>query len=118
MLRLYADAVVRMLHLNAPAPANGRAAATLPTPEEELYKVLVLDGFTKDVLAPLLRVNDLRRHGVTLHLLLEVRVFSVFSVFSVFFPSSIVCDLPPGLPVESLCTSAMQRAQTASLSCP
>lgn len=66
-----ADAVVRMLHFNAPPSANGRAAPAA-TSEEEFYKVLVLDAFTKDVLAPLLRVNDLRRHGVTLHLLLEV----------------------------------------------
>lgn len=35
-------------------------------------QVLILDAFTKDVVAPLLRVNDLRRHGVTLHLALEV----------------------------------------------
>jgi hypothetical protein len=66
-----ADAVVRMLHLNAPPAANGRSAAA-PATEEGYYKVLVLDAFTKDVLAPLLRVNDLRRHGITLHLLLEV----------------------------------------------
>ncbi|KAG2439225.1 hypothetical protein HXX76_004587 [Chlamydomonas incerta] len=37
----------------------------------ESYKVLVLDKFTKDVIAPLLRLNDLRKHGVTLHLMLE-----------------------------------------------
>ena len=33
-----------------------------------MYKVLVLDQYTKDILAPLLRVNDLRKHGITLHL--------------------------------------------------
>eukprot|EP00798_Chlamydomonas_sp_ICE-L_P019994 gene19994-26707_t len=37
----------------------------------DTYKVLVLDRFGKDLIAPLLRVNELRRHGVTLHLLLE-----------------------------------------------
>lgn len=37
----------------------------------ETFKVLVLDRFGKDIIAPLLRVSDLRRHGVTLHLLLE-----------------------------------------------
>ena len=30
--------------------------------------MLVLDGTTRDVVAPILRVADLRRHGVTLHL--------------------------------------------------
>ena len=39
-----------------------------PKAEDEVYKVLVLDKYTKDVLAPLLRVNDLRKHGITLHL--------------------------------------------------
>ena len=33
-----------------------------------MYKVLVLDKYTKDILAPLLRLNDLRKHGITLHL--------------------------------------------------
>ncbi len=36
-----------------------------------LYKILVLDRFTKDVIAPLLRVSDLRKQGVTLHLVIE-----------------------------------------------
>ncbi len=46
-----ADGVVRMLHFNSlPASGVGR-------PEEDVYKVLVMDRDTKDVLAPLLHVN-------------------------------------------------------------
>lgn len=59
-----AESVVRLLHLNAPQNAIG-------TTDDEIYKVLVLDRFTKDVVAPLLRVNDLRRHGITLHLMIS-----------------------------------------------
>jgi hypothetical protein len=53
-----------MLHLNSPGTLSGLE-------EEQLYKVLVLDRSTKDVLAPLLRVSELRRQGVTLHLLID-----------------------------------------------
>ena len=34
-------------------------------------QVLILDAFTKDLLAPLLKVSELRRHGVTMHLQLH-----------------------------------------------
>lgn len=57
----FAEALVRLLHFNHPPAAALKA-------EDEVYKVLVLDRYTKDVLAPLLRVNDLRKHGITLHL--------------------------------------------------
>lgn len=38
---------------------------------EEVYKVIVLDRPCRDIVSPLIRVNDLRKHGVTLHLLIE-----------------------------------------------
>ena len=60
-LSLCADALVRLLHFN-------QAATAAPKAEDEVYKVLVLDRYTKDILAPLLRLNDLRKHGITLHL--------------------------------------------------
>lgn len=60
-----ADAVVRLLHLNAPQSALSQGA------DDDLYKVLVLDAYTKSVIAPLLRINDLRKHGITMHLMLE-----------------------------------------------
>ncbi len=56
-----ADALVRLLHFN-------QASTAAPKAEDEVYKVLVLDKYTKDILAPLLRLNDLRKHGITLHL--------------------------------------------------
>ncbi|GBF90033.1 hypothetical protein Rsub_02741 [Raphidocelis subcapitata] len=67
------DALLRMLDLGAAerGPDRGGAAAGGGAEGGELYKVLVLDKFCRDVVAPLLRVSDLRRRGVTLHLALE-----------------------------------------------
>mmetsp|Transcript_17310 Transcript_17310/g.44389 ORF Transcript_17310/g.44389 Transcript_17310/m.44389 type:complete len:644 (+) Transcript_17310:191-2122(+) len=64
------DAIVRLLSFNAGGKGIGLAASK-GGGEEEGYKVLVLDRFARDMLAPLMRVNDLRKHGVTLHLMLE-----------------------------------------------
>jgi hypothetical protein len=63
-----ADALLRLLNLSGSttAPTDISAAAA-----DTEYKVLVLDRFCRDVVAPLLRVHALRRAGVTLHLALE-----------------------------------------------
>ena len=50
----FAEAVVRLLHLNPPQNSLRQSG------DDEHYKVLVLDTFTKAVIAPLLRVNELR----------------------------------------------------------
>lgn len=61
-----ADAVIRALNFNEKAGGG----ASRPG-QEAAYKVLVLDATARDLLAPLLRVSDLRKHGVTLHLMLD-----------------------------------------------
>ena len=58
---------MRLLHLNAPQSALKQQGGA----DDDLYKILVLDSYTKSVIAPLLRVNDLRKHGITMHLMLE-----------------------------------------------
>ena len=58
-----AEALVRLLHPQPPTTTTPGASSA--------YRVLILDAFTKDVVAPLLRVGDLRRHGVSLHLQLR-----------------------------------------------
>jgi hypothetical protein len=50
-----------------------------------VYKVLILDKFCKDILAPLLRINDLRKQGVTLHLSLEADRQPIPDVPAVYF---------------------------------
>jgi len=88
--------VLRTINLNSPL-APGKDPG-------ELYKVLILDRFTKDVVAPLLRLNDLRRNGVTLHLMLEAErqpipdVPAVYLVTpSVFTADRIIADASAGL---------------------
>ncbi|KAF8056334.1 hypothetical protein N665_1274s0010 [Sinapis alba] len=51
------ECVFRMLNLNQPLDQN-----------VECFKVLIYDDFCKDVIAPLIRVKDLRRQRVTLEL--------------------------------------------------
>ncbi|KAK9862629.1 hypothetical protein WJX84_008227 [Apatococcus fuscideae] len=72
------EAVERMLHFHVQPGSHNRLSAGgglssngTTTPDEEAYKVLILDAFTKDLLAPLLKVSELRRHGVTMHLQLH-----------------------------------------------
>uniref|UniRef100_A0ACD5WWH7 Uncharacterized protein n=1 Tax=Avena sativa TaxID=4498 RepID=A0ACD5WWH7_AVESA len=59
------DLITRMLHLNKQrsSPDGGAEGE-----EEEAYKILVMDGPCISLLSPVLRVGDLRKHGVTLHL--------------------------------------------------
>ena len=54
---------------NANAAAAGRAGGPpqLP-PGPSIWKVLIMDKTSQDILATSLRVQDLRDHGVTLHL--------------------------------------------------
>jgi hypothetical protein len=77
-----ADGIVRMLHFNAPAAPG---AANRPSADDDAYKVLILDATTQDIVAPLLRVNELRRHGVTLHLQLHSDRQPIPDVPAVYF---------------------------------
>jgi hypothetical protein len=67
-----------MLNLNTPvepsasavSASGGKAASGLKVPAATgppVWKILVLDQETKDILATVLRVQDLREIGVTLH---------------------------------------------------
>lgn len=67
------EALLSLLNLNSPAevpPPSNKAGSGFKTPQPTgppVWKVLVLDQQTKDVLATVLRVQDLRDVGVTLH---------------------------------------------------
>ena len=75
------DAVVRMLNLNAP-PSRAQG---LDAGAGEVYKVLVMDRFCFEIVTPLIKVNELRKHGVTLHLLLENDRERIADVPAVYF---------------------------------
>ena len=95
------DAIHRMLNLNVSrvVPLGEREAE-----ETEVYKILVMDRHCFDVITPLVRVNELRRHGVTLHLLLDNERQPIHDVPAVYFvaPSAhnvarITADFAAGL---------------------
>ncbi|KAG9008863.1 Vesicle trafficking between the ER and Golgi [Tulasnella sp. JGI-2019a] len=74
-------ALLSLLNLNAPPPPSNQSLGTTtvpsrtvtpgPQPVAPVWKVLVLDELSKDVLATVLRVQDLRDVGVTLHVQLH-----------------------------------------------
>ena len=58
-----------------PAAANGlipQAAPILNADGDPIWKVLVFDNLGRDVISSVLRVNDLRAWGVTIHLYVEL----------------------------------------------
>merc|ERR1711865_636645 len=61
---------------------------------DEKWKVLVYDEFCRDVISPLLRVGDLRKLGVTLHLEIENNRDEVSDVAAIYFvrPTSETVD--------------------------
>lgn len=48
--------------------ASGGAATVSAPSETSVWKVLVLDATGQRILSPIMKVNDLRDHGVTLYL--------------------------------------------------
>ena len=72
------NALLTLLNLNAAADVSTNplsnitrsAPSTIKSsnpPGPPVWKVLILDQYTKDILATVLRVQDLRDVGVTLH---------------------------------------------------
>lgn len=54
-----------MLHLNSP---EGPSAGALGAPENIVWKVLIFDKFGQEIISSIMRVNDLRENGVTVHM--------------------------------------------------
>ena len=67
-----------MLRFNAKAGPGANGA-------DSQYKVLVLDAYTRQLISPLLAVNDLRKYGVTLHLLVQSDRQNIPDVAAVYF---------------------------------
>ena len=87
------DAFFRMLDsVGGPAVSNGLDSdlggdAAGGSGGNDTYKVLVLDKPCRDVVSPLIRVADLRKHGVTLHLALEADRQAIPEVAALYFVS-------------------------------
>jgi hypothetical protein len=56
-----------MLALNIPGDSRRYS--------QEIWKLLVLDSVGRDIIAPLFKVGDLRREGVTLHMYVKLLNF-------------------------------------------
>ncbi|KAJ2817596.1 Vesicle trafficking between the ER and Golgi, partial [Coemansia erecta] len=79
-----------MLHLNSEPSSNDsnyHAAAEFKANSADvpIWKVLVFDSFCRDVVSTVLRVNDLRDNGVTVHMLLESQRSSISDVPAIYF---------------------------------
>ncbi|CAI5967860.1 unnamed protein product [Closterium sp. NIES-65] len=76
------DAIVRMLNLNSPVTVTvGGGLAS----DGDVYKVLLLDKYSRDLISPLLKVSDLRKHGITLHLMVDADRQPIPDVPAVYF---------------------------------
>ncbi|KAF9383865.1 Vesicle trafficking between the ER and Golgi [Podila verticillata] len=75
-----------MLNLNQkPEPSSAQADQVIPMPSDAEWKVLVFDNFGRDVISSVLRVNDLRENGVTVHMLLKNERQPIPDVPAIYF---------------------------------
>ncbi|KAF5312827.1 hypothetical protein D9619_002714 [Psilocybe cf. subviscida] len=93
------NALLNLLNLNQPidpphhAPKGGSGFKTPPVVAPAVWKVLVLDQETKDVLATVLRVQDLRDAGVTLHVQLHSLRPALPDVPAVYFVAPTLANI-------------------------
>ncbi|KAK9668225.1 hypothetical protein RND81_13G042700 [Saponaria officinalis] len=73
------ECIIRMLNLNQPVNSSTGMA------NEEIYKILIYDKSSQDILSPLIHVNDLRKHGVTLFFLIDKPRKPIPDVPAVYF---------------------------------
>ncbi|TFK77483.1 SLY1 protein [Pluteus cervinus] len=96
-------ALLSLLNLNSPPEATTASNSTTaksgpgfktPTPSAPpVWKILILDQQTKDVLATVLRVQDLRDVGVTLHVQLHAPRPALPEVSAVYFVSPTLANI-------------------------
>src|SRR6185369_9426722 len=85
------EAIVTMLNLNTKLepPSNSSSsdlASTIPPVDiETVWKVLIFDEFGRDVISSVLKVNDLRKNGVTVHMLLKSDRQPISDVPAIYF---------------------------------
>ncbi|KAJ7632432.1 Sly1 vesicle trafficking sec1-like protein [Roridomyces roridus] len=90
------EALLCLLNLNNPGEASAKPGSGFKTPQPTgppVWKVLVLDQQTKDVLATVLRVQDLRDVGVTLHVQLHSLRPPLPDVPAVYFVSPTLANI-------------------------
>lgn len=78
--------IVRMLNMNEGVRIGDTA-------DEEVYKVLILDNFCRDILSPLIRVKDLRKHGITLYFTIDKERQRIPDVPAVYFVEATAANI-------------------------
>lgn len=71
------DEVIKMLNLN-------NSPSTLPS-QTPIWKVLVFDKLGQDIIGPLLKVNELRDNGITVHMSINSDRLPIPDVPAVYF---------------------------------
>ncbi|RXK37438.1 hypothetical protein M231_05261 [Tremella mesenterica] len=104
LLQSQTNALLTLLNLNEPPTSSSSSADPFPRPSSPaakysepagplIWKVLVLDELSKDVLATSLRVQDLREQGVTLHMQLHSPRPPLPDVPAVYFVSPTLINI-------------------------
>ncbi|OCF35656.1 hypothetical protein I316_02711 [Kwoniella heveanensis BCC8398] len=107
LLQSQTNALLTLLNLNQapPASASSSGAGPFPRPSSPsstfdenaqaplVWKVLILDEQSKDILATSLRVQDLREQGVTLHMQLHSPRPPLADVPAVYFVSPTLANI-------------------------
>ncbi|KAG0005829.1 Vesicle trafficking between the ER and Golgi [Entomortierella chlamydospora] len=78
-------AIAAMLNLNKKPEPISQVDQVIPMASDAEWKVLVFDSFGRDVISSVLRVNDLRENGVTVHMLLKNERQPIPDVPAVYF---------------------------------
>ncbi|KIJ37391.1 hypothetical protein M422DRAFT_33728 [Sphaerobolus stellatus SS14] len=93
-------ALLSLLNLNnstdqttAASPASKQGELSIPNAAPPVWKILVLDQSTKDVLATVLRVQDLRDVGVTLHVQLHSSRPPLSDVPAIYFVAPTLANI-------------------------
>ncbi|CAG8749554.1 13269_t:CDS:2, partial [Funneliformis caledonium] len=84
------EAIVTMLNLNTKPEVAVIPASSENTPiplanNEPVWKVLIFDEFGRDIISSVLKVNDLRENGVTVHMLLRSERQPISDVPAIYF---------------------------------
>ncbi|KAG0312211.1 Vesicle trafficking between the ER and Golgi [Dissophora globulifera] len=78
-------AIAAMLNLNQKPEPPSQADQVIPMASDAEWKVLIFDSFGRDVISSVLRVNDLRENGVTVHMLLKNERQPIPDVPAIYF---------------------------------
>ncbi|KAI1320030.1 Vesicle trafficking between the ER and Golgi [Mortierella claussenii] len=78
-------AIATMLNLNQKPDSTSQGDQVIPMASDAEWKVLIFDSFGRDVISSVLRVNDLRENGVTVHMLLKNERQPIPDVPAIYF---------------------------------